>query len=1018
MPPTRIQLRSLAVGVCLLALACGAPRATSDGGGPNGTCANTQCGDSCVDTASDVHHCGDCARDCAGLPNVDPAGVACSGGACVVSGHCQAGFGNCSGDPTTGCETALTTPTACGACGVSCAEPTPVCTQDGTGAYHCASGCMGGTPDRCELRCVDLHTDPGFCGTCTTACPAPQDGSPACDAGVCDIACNAGFHACSGACASNGSTATCGGSCTPCAPPANATATCDGGACGYACSQPFADCDQQAANGCEANTQIATNDCGRCGNVCPSTNGQAFCDGGACDISSCSVGFANCDGNPANGCETNVTTSANDCGGCGTVCTTANGTPACDGGRCDVGGCAVGWGNCDGLPGNGCETDTTTTPANCGACGNACALPHATPSCVNSVCRVQSCDMGWADCDNNPANGCEVDITGSANNCGGCGNVCTVANGTPGCAMALCTVAGCNAPFADCDHQPGNGCEVDTGSSTANCGACNNACAPANGTGACMGGGCSIAACTPGFSDCDSNVTNGCETDTRVSPANCGTCGRACSVTNGTAGCAAGSCTVAACNPGFGDCDSSPNNGCETNLNTTPSSCGSCGRACTVANGAPGCVGGACTVASCNPGFADCDNNPANGCETNLNSTPSSCGTCGRVCSTPNGAPGCIGGNCTTAACNAGFADCNGLAADGCETNTNTSPFACGVCNNVCSEPNATAACVGGSCAVGACNPGFADCNSQPVDGCEVSVGSDPNNCGTCGRVCNLPNATASCLSGGCAIAACNPGWADCNGLASDGCEVNVLTSPNNCGVCGRVCNTPNGTPACNTGNCAVGSCNPGYANCNGVVSDGCEVNTATDLGNCGVCGNNCTATCSANVTATACTAGACQVVGCTASHFNVDGVCSNGCECTTTGTSAACAAPSSLGVLNVGQTTTYTGNLVPSGTEAWLVVTFSGNTNPAYHPHVTMTAGTGEFAFDIRTDCAGTLVSCGVEGGGAAAVTDWESFVISGTGYYNPIPPVGANGTVLIHVFRRVGQALTCNNYTLTISN
>ena len=36
---------------------------------------------------------------------------------------------------------------------------------------------------------------------------------------------------------------------------------------------------------------------------------------------------------------------------------------------------------------------------------------------------------------------------------------------------------------------------------------------------------------------------------------------------------------------------------------------------------------------SCDPGYADCDGNPANGCETNLDTDTGNCGSCGTACS-------------------------------------------------------------------------------------------------------------------------------------------------------------------------------------------------------------------------------------------------------------------------------------------------------------------------------------------------------------------------------------------------
>jgi len=40
-----------------------------------------------------------------------------------------------------------------------------------------------------------------------------------------------------------------------------------------------------------------------------------------------------------------------------------------------------------------------------------CQLPHATAQCVSGACAVGACDSGFGDCDTNPANGCESDLT-------------------------------------------------------------------------------------------------------------------------------------------------------------------------------------------------------------------------------------------------------------------------------------------------------------------------------------------------------------------------------------------------------------------------------------------------------------------------------------------------------------------------------------------------------------------------------------------------------------------------------
>src|SRR5207245_1100143 len=115
------------------------------------------------------------------------------------------------------------------------------------------------------------------------------------------------------------------------------------------------------------------------------------CSAGVCN-STCTVNWGNCvqPAFPAadDGCETDTGTSTSACGGCGRACSAANvATLACSSGLC-TSSCAAGAGNClePAYPSadDGCETDTTIDPANCGTCGMMCVAP--TPNCVSSMC--------------------------------------------------------------------------------------------------------------------------------------------------------------------------------------------------------------------------------------------------------------------------------------------------------------------------------------------------------------------------------------------------------------------------------------------------------------------------------------------------------------------------------------------------------------------------------------------------------------------------------------------------------
>lgn len=57
------------------------------------------------------------------------------------------------------------------------------------------------------------------------------------------------------------------------------------------------------------------------------------------------------------------------------------------------------------------------------------------------------------------------------------------------------------------------------------------------------------------------------------------------------------------------------------------------------------------------------------------------------------------------------------------------------------------------------------------------------------GSVCDsAPNATTGCVAGRCEIVSCTAPWADCNGIAVDGCETNTATHRDHCTACGSAC--------------------------------------------------------------------------------------------------------------------------------------------------------------------------------------------------------------------------------------
>lgn len=85
---------------------------------------------------------------------------------------------------------------------------------------------------------------------------------------------------------------------------------------------------------------------------------------------------------------------------------------------------------------------------------------------------------------------------------------------------------------------------------------------------------------------------------------------------------------------------------------------------------------------------------------------------------------------------------------------------------------------------------------------------SDILNCGSCGFKCPpVGNGLPSCVNGVCGIASCNPGFANCNKNAGDGCEVNLMTDKNNCGYCGHTCGDGVFSPSCCQNGICQGNC-------------------------------------------------------------------------------------------------------------------------------------------------------------------------------------------------------------------
>lgn len=111
--------------------------------------------------------------------------------------------------------------------------------------------------------------------TSSTSSSSGTGGSPGC---------NSNEKKCAGKCVSEDDPAygCAAADCTPC-DPAHAIANCSSGGCGHgACEALYGDCDGDVANGCETGLVNNAQNCGSCGNVCPSLPIAASCNNGQC----------------------------------------------------------------------------------------------------------------------------------------------------------------------------------------------------------------------------------------------------------------------------------------------------------------------------------------------------------------------------------------------------------------------------------------------------------------------------------------------------------------------------------------------------------------------------------------------------------------------------------------------------------------------------------------------------------------------------------------------------------------
>jgi hypothetical protein len=340
---------------------------------------------------------------------------------------------------------------------------------------------------------------------------------------------------------------------------------------------------------------------------------------------------------------------------------------------------------------------------------------------LTSYCPSNKCPAGWTTCPGSRFP-CDVNLQADRANCGACGHGCPSSgrHATYECSDGQCIMA-CGSPpeNIDCDGVPDNGCETKS-TTNENCGGCGIQCPDPDKP--CMTTSSEVrCGCPDGLLRCvDPGSGLAKCVDPRSDDANCGACQNACDPegaggerpANTYYGCFNSECGKLKCESNFMNCDKDMANGCEAFV-LSQDNCGTCGNAC-----GPGleCKGneGAVPTCSCPGGQTYCpyfwielgDTTLyfAGRC-TDVGSDRENCGACYHSCpyATAHSAPTCTYGMCGRQ-CAKGWADCNGNPVDDCEVNTDSDPRNCGGCGNVC-DAIAGQACVGGRCVLEPCAP-------------------------------------------------------------------------------------------------------------------------------------------------------------------------------------------------------------------------------------------------------------------------------------------------------------------------
>ncbi len=436
----------------------------------------------------------------------------------------------------------------CGTCGNKCES-----------TEHCNGGkCVPNV--KCE---IDEHTKfqggtmicaadtVAECGNSLINCedtPGWRDGS--CDAGRCAASsCAAGYHRFGTSCEAD-SADNCGPDRLIC----SWGQVCNAGECTDKCQPPFGTCSDNYGNPECAILASSDKHCGSCQTTCSAPNvphsKETACKDGACRAIACEDGYHLHNG----ACYEN---DPENCGAHGVSCSAI--VPGWKSGACNKSVC---------IP-DACKDfyylDTTSGAAQCisnsnTCCGADCALCAGASICSRGKCETD-CNAGETTCFNSLGVPYCANLQTSAENCGSCGNKCSIADNAQ---KVYCAAGNCAFDCKNDYHKYIAICEPDDSN---NCGSRGNACpTSANGTAECKNKTCSLS-CDSGYHE-----YNGiCEPDDSN---NCGSRGNACPTTaNGTAECKNKTCSMS-CNSGYHEY----NGICEANNNAN---CGYHAKECT-----------------------------------------------------------------------------------------------------------------------------------------------------------------------------------------------------------------------------------------------------------------------------------------------------------------------------------------------------------------------------------------------------------------------------------------------------